>query len=229
MVNAYSGLMIKAFSLFLHKSGPGGILAKSLRILLFIALLTVFTGCKENVNEPLSEITPVLNTGYYTMVKSLIDEAESSLELMMFLISDTTYGVGEPGGLLSAISDAYQRGVAVRVLLHSIAATNITNREAIQFFKNREMAIRIAYGYSHTKLLLIDDKVVVLGSHNWTKAAFTRNHEASVIIRDIATATSYRDYFNGHYNLGIEAEGGQGDRGTGRQGDKGTGRQGDRE
>lgn len=120
----------------------------------------------------------------------------------MFLISDTTDSFGQPGGLLSAISDAHSREVNVRVLLHSM--NDITNDKAVQFFKSREIPVRIADKYSHTKLLVIDNKIVVLGSHNWTASAFASNYEASIIIRDEITATDYADYFNEHYNEGME-------------------------
>ena len=167
-----------------------------------IALAVILTGCKEDVGASLQEITPVLDSDYYTLVKSLIDSSTTSLELMMFLISDTTDNFGQPGGLLSAISDAHSREVNVRVLLHSI--DDITNDKAVQFFKNREMSIRVANKYAHTKLLVIDNKIVVLGSHNWTASAFASNYEASIIIRDEITATDFTNYFNEHYNEGME-------------------------
>ncbi len=39
---------------------------------------------------------------------------------------------------------------------------------------------------SHAKVVLIDDDVVILGSHNWTFSALTLNREASVLLRDRA-------------------------------------------
>jgi len=167
-----------------------------------IALAVILTGCKEDVDASLQEITPVLDSGYYTLVKSLIDSSTTSLELMMFLITDTTGNFGQPGGLLSAISDAHSRKVNVRVLLHSI--DDITNDKAVQFFKSREIPVRIADKYAHTKLLIIDAKTVVLGSHNWTNSAFGSNYEASIVIKDEATAFAYKDYFNDHYEMSIE-------------------------
>jgi len=167
-----------------------------------IALAVILTGCKEDVDASLQEITPVLDSDYYTQVKSLIDSARTSLELMMFLVSDTTNNFGQPGGLLSAISDAYSRGVNVRILLHSM--DDITNDKAIQFFKSREIPVRITDKYAHTKLLIIDGKTVVLGSHNWTTSAFSSNYETSIVIKDETTAFDYKDYFNDHYEMSIE-------------------------
>jgi len=167
-------------------------------------LAVILAGCKEDVDASLQEITPVLDSDYYTQVKSLIDSTKTSVEIMMFLVSDTTNNFGEPGGLLSAISDAYSRGVSIRVLLHSMG--DITNDKAIQFFKSREIPVKITDKYAHTKLLIIDDKTVVLGSHNWTASAFASNYEASIIIRDEATAFDYKNYFNDHYDKGVEPQ-----------------------
>ena len=173
-------------------------------IVLFIALGVIFAGCKEEVDEALQEITPVLDSEYYIKAKSLIEEAETSIEFMMYLVSDTIAEFGKPGELLLSISDAYSQGVDVRVLLHNIG--DITNEKAVSFFKNRGIPVKIADKYSHTKLLVIDEESVLLGSHNWTSAAFASNYEASVLIRDEATASLYRDYFNEHYDRGIEPE-----------------------
>ena len=172
-------------------------------ILLYITLILILilTGCNEKANETFQEITTILDSDYYSMVKSLVDDAENSIEVMMFLVSDTTENFGEPGGLLSAISDAYSRGIDIRVLLNTIEIGNI---KAIEYLKIRGISVKKADKYSHTKLIIIDDGVVVLGSHNWTASAFGTNYEASILIRDEVTASKYKNYFNEHYDEGVE-------------------------
>jgi phosphatidylserine/phosphatidylglycerophosphate/cardiolipin synthase-like enzyme len=44
---------------------------------------------------------------------------------------------------------------------------------------------RISFsGKMHTKMVIIDDKILFIGSHNLTKSAFEINHEVTVMIED---------------------------------------------
>lgn len=47
----------------------------------------------------------------------------------------------------------------------------------------------------HTKLMIIDNEIVILGSHNYTMSAFTINYEVSVIIQDKEVVNRLRTYF----------------------------------
>lgn len=167
--------------------------------ILIIVLVGFYSGCTDKTEKSTQEITPVLDSDYYTAVEPLIDSARISIEVMMFLISDTTEAFGGPGGLLAALSNAHSRGIDIRVLLNTI---DINNQEAIEFLRTRGIPLRQGDRYSHTKLVIIDDAIVVVGSHNWTASAFSSNYEASILIRDEATALEYRNYFDDHFSVG---------------------------
>lgn len=51
----------------------------------------------------------------------------------------------------------------------------------------------------HVKLMIIDNEIVILGSHNYTKNAFDINYEASVIINDQKTAETFKQFFDGFF------------------------------
>ncbi len=68
------------------------------------------------------------------------------------------------------------------------------------------------FGILHSKLVVIDDKIVYLGSANWTKSAFKYNYEILVKIVDGVTAKLYKYYFeemmqNACYLKGKSSEG----------------------
>ena len=50
--------------------------------------------------------------------------------------------------------------------------------------------------HMHNKFVVIDDKVVITGSYNWTKQASTKNHENIVIFEDTEIADMYTKEFN---------------------------------
>ena len=45
-------------------------------------------------------------------------------------------------------------------------------------------------------MMIIDDKILVLGSHNYTQNAFTLNQEISVILSDVCELSPYINFFN---------------------------------
>ena len=49
---------------------------------------------------------------------------------------------------------------------------------------------------THTKLMVVDGKLSLLGSTNWTFYALTDNNEASVLVRSKEVARALMDYFN---------------------------------
>jgi len=53
----------------------------------------------------------------------------------------------------------------------------------------------------HTKLMIIDEKIAILGSHNYTMNAFTINHEVSVILQDEQIVNRLTDYFENLWGL----------------------------
>ncbi|MEM4546663.1 MAG: phospholipase D-like domain-containing protein, partial [Nitrososphaerota archaeon] len=55
---------------------------------------------------------------------------------------------------------------------------------------------------THAKLIIIDNETVIIGSHNWTESALTRNHETSIMIQDKETATKLTNYFMRIWNNG---------------------------
>jgi phosphatidylserine/phosphatidylglycerophosphate/cardiolipin synthase-like enzyme len=48
----------------------------------------------------------------------------------------------------------------------------------------------------HSKMILIDDKYLVIGSHNLTKSAFSLNHEMSVLIDDTSIIDRCNKFFD---------------------------------
>lgn len=48
----------------------------------------------------------------------------------------------------------------------------------------------------HTKALSIDDKSVIIGSHNMTKRATTDNYEMSILSQEFYVVQAYIDYFD---------------------------------
>ena len=64
-------------------------------------------------------------------------------------------------------------------------------------FRQAELDIRLDGndGQMHHKVIIIDDKIVITGSYNFSRNAAERNDENVLIIHSARTATLYSDEF----------------------------------
>jgi phosphatidylserine/phosphatidylglycerophosphate/cardiolipin synthase-like enzyme len=110
------------------------------------------------------------------LVMHLIDSAHSSLDLELFVLTDT--------GVVHAIESAAARGVAVRVMLDpgqrpsDAAAASLTSAGiALRHYRSGGEKL-------HAKLGVADGRTAIFGSANWTTSGFQHNHEVDVEVLD---------------------------------------------
>ncbi|MCH9633880.1 MAG: Cardiolipin synthase A [Chlamydiae bacterium] len=88
--------------------------------------------------------------------------------------------------ILKALIEANQRGVKVRVLLDYLSTLGASRfvaarlkEEHIAVYHNRGLQLM------HHKMALIDQKIFILGSTNWTRSAFERNQDDLIIFSQL--------------------------------------------
>ncbi|MFO1183513.1 MAG: phospholipase D family protein [Bauldia sp.] len=113
-----------------------------------------------------------------------IDAAKSSLLIQAFSFTSTP--------LMKAIDSAHKRGVAVRIIMDRTNETQ--DHVAATFFAQRGMVPLIddKVEIAHNKVMVIDGRVVITGSFNFTTAAQKANAENVLIVKnDPALAKAY--------------------------------------
>lgn len=148
-----------------------------------------------------AEITPVIGTDYSKTVVPVLQEAGQTLDIMMY--EWKWYSYEAAGGVEKfnlAVQAASRRGVKTRVLLNTEAfghAITKINAKTAQFLKLA--GVEVKFGQigqaTHAKMLIIDKRILILGSHNISKGSFSRNQEASIIVRGGEATRPYLDYF----------------------------------
>lgn len=86
--------------------------------------------------------------------------------------------------IAKAIIDAKKRGVKVEAVLDK---SNRTEKySAATFLKNQgcDVLIDAKHAIAHNKIIIIDEKVIITGSFNFSKAAEESNAENLLVIRD---------------------------------------------
>ena len=149
----------------------------------------------------MAKIQAVIGFHYPQKVIPLIDAAHHTIEILMY--EWKWYGHESAGGVQKlnlALVAAARRGVKIRALLNAEsmghAITKINSR-TISFLQRYGVEAKMGQfgGVVHAKMMIVDDNIIVLGSHNYSKSAFSRNQEVSVAIEGRISIKPFRDYF----------------------------------
>ena len=143
-----------------------------------------------------ADVTDISGSKYFPAVNEAITGAQKSINVVMFAVeSSLSKPDSKPNKLISALIEAKDRGVNVEVILDqnvdfvqrrhaSDWETKIKSTRAYKRLK--EAGIKVYYDeparYTHAKAVIIDEKIVILGSTNWTGSSFDNNIETSVLI-----------------------------------------------
>ncbi len=151
---------------------------------------------------PADDVQLVTDGQYFQVAKKLIQEAKHSIQVIMFEMGYYDRNRNTPSNLLiRELIKARKRGVKVEVLLEVREGEDRTakrNRRTGKILSDG--GVEVIYDSlsqtTHAKCMVVDGKLVLLGSTNWTYYALTNNHEASVLIQSKQLAKSLVDYFN---------------------------------
>lgn len=129
-------------------------------------------------------------------VIELIDTAKVSLNIVAF---DWRWYVDNPSNPMQqvnlAILRAIARGVRVRALLN--------HRSNLREFNTLGIKAKCLRHKKplHAKMIMIDDKIVVSGSHNMTRSALALNYEISYVLFDADLIERALLFFNRLYDF----------------------------
>ena len=128
---------------------------------------------------------------YPKKVIPLIDNAKQSVRAVAF---DWRWYDNDPGSSVQlfnqSIVRASKRGVQVKAIsnFESVVSALVGCGCLSRKLDTTNLV--------HVKLIIIDEKIVVVGSHNFSDKAFTTNHEVSVFFEDVEVAKSLTKYFD---------------------------------
>lgn len=113
-----------------------------------------------------------------TDLKRKIRQASRTLRIALFTL---THHV-----LLDEIISAKKRGVDVTVLIDMNSSLG-ASAEAVNLLRKTGVRTLISQGIQlmHHKFAYIDERILITGSANWTKAAFTKNSDCLLILHNL--------------------------------------------
>jgi phosphatidylserine/phosphatidylglycerophosphate/cardiolipin synthase-like enzyme len=125
-------------------------------------------------------------------IVALIDAAKSTVKIKMFTFFDSP-------ALFAALKAAYQRGVAVRVMLNPRRSSGTrANDETADAL--RGLGITVAwtsprFAVTHEKSMIVDDRTALVATFNFVDKYFTRTRDYGVVVDDPRTVMQIADCF----------------------------------
>ncbi|MFA5321897.1 MAG: phospholipase D-like domain-containing protein [Smithella sp.] len=173
----------------------------SIILLVFIAVSPAFAAGKSDQNSSAGCRAAILtNEDFLPALLESIDEAQSEILMSVFSFKAGKHKNSYPDQIVSHLAKAVKRGVKVFVVLETTETKtdglNIQNRKAGRLLEEKGINVFFdsPHKTTHTKLTLIDQRLIFLGSHNFTQSALKYNNEISVLLDRPELAGSVRNY-----------------------------------
>lgn len=143
------------------------------------------------------------SASYARVLLQLLGQAERSIHIAMYRMSYYSgYGDSLANDLLHALTNAANRGLDVKVLLDDCAyyedsaEANLLSAIVLQ---QRGVEVRLDDPglTTHTKLVIIDERTVLLGSTNWNYYSLEKNCETDIVFVNLPeVAAPFEAYFH---------------------------------
>jgi len=157
------------------------------------------------ISFPGTEIEILVDREYYSSIIGDLRNAEKEILVVMYtMIYDPDDPFDWANNLIQELVNAKNRGVNVKVIIEYRTYFSYLkyNIDAYYYLRNHGVAVKLDYGKDtdHLKLVIIDGKIVYIGSHNWSESSLYYNHEVSVKIIDETFAQLLKKYFETLWN-----------------------------
>ena len=138
----------------------------------------------------------LIGSDYPKKMIPLLDGAKKNIEIVVYDWRWYADQVGHPVQQFNmAIARAVNRGVIVRAVVNAHILLPVLTKVGV---KVRQLKDRRTL---HTKLVIVDSRTLVIGSHNFTRNAFTSNIETSIITEIPEGDERLASFFNNLYGL----------------------------
>ena len=133
---------------------------------------------------------------YPKRIIPLIEKAKNTIDVVVF---DWRWYPQDPGAICQlfnqSILRAARRGVKIRVIANNDQIIDILKKEGCEAVRLKTAKL------VHCKLMIIDESIIITGSHNFTQSAFQMNLELSVIIDEGEPRENFNLFFNNLWSL----------------------------
>lgn len=129
--------------------------------------------------------------GCENAILKAISQANKTVDVAMYTFTS------QP--LAAALAEAENRRIEVRVYLDKSQKNGKYSQAANLAAAGCEVKFEDSSGLMHNKFCVIDSRLLITGSYNWTKAAETKNDENLLMIPDKSLAEIFEGKFEEYW------------------------------
>lgn len=168
----------------------------------------------EGANARIAELEQMVNyevyvlsdqNYYQSIINDLKNANETIIVAMYSMIYDPDDSFDWANDLIRELVYAKERGVNVTVIIEYRTYWGYMdeNLEAYNFLSANNVNVRLdnETDTDHMKLVIIDDEIVYIGSHNWSESGLYYNHETSVKIVSENIARIFKEYLTTAFGI----------------------------
>ncbi len=141
------------------------------------------------INEQPDWVSILWGSDYFKNIPILLREATESVLVCMFHVAlpDESHPTYE---LIKALLDAHQANVNIKILLDNDRTTDpyrstIINLPVKELLEQEGISCRFDQEDTllHSKFIIIDTEIIVIGSHNWTAGSYFIFDDLSIVFK----------------------------------------------
>lgn len=151
----------------------------------------------------------LIDEEYRQMLPQAIAGARREIRIMQYRIQRKLgRGQTEDNLFLEALKERIEKGVKIWFLIDYYPRTGMAYKENLyvalimmdhgcyaRYLKNSRVC--------HSKVVIVDQEIVLVGSHNWTTNSLKRNSEVSVMIKDKEEAKRLIEEYDKLFKEGV--------------------------
>ncbi|XP_024872965.1 mitochondrial cardiolipin hydrolase [Temnothorax curvispinosus] len=122
-----------------------------------------------------------------------LDSATDTLDICVYFFTFSD--------LAEAVIRAKKRNVVIRMILDESMATNDTSKLKIFYKEGIQLRSKQLDTLMHHKFVIIDNKILISGSINWTKSAFFGNFENVLVTNESAIVKPFINEFESIWSI----------------------------
>ena len=166
-------------------------------LLIYTKVLAPNTNNAQTISSIDSQIELIIEPDMgKTPILSAIKDAKSSIDLEIYLFSDTD--------ILQELENAKKRGVNVRVILEENPyggfSSNTETKNKLAYYGIDWKWDNKNYEFTHSKFLIIDSKTGYIMNLNLSNASFTKNREFAIVTTDKTVIEELKNIFEADWN-----------------------------